>query len=60
MFKVGDIVVTNKNDLLGKPMQIICVSKELRICMCQYEIDGIVYQEDFSFDELTIIIDKED
>lgn len=60
LFRKGDIVVTNREDMLGIPMTVIHLSNELRLCECEYWIDGQVFWEDFRFDELTAVIEVED
>lgn len=60
MFKKGDIVVTNVEDMLGIPMTVIDFSNELQLCECEYWVGGVVFWEEFSFDELTVIVEAED
>ena len=59
MFKKGDIVVTNREDMLGIPMTVIHFSNELRLCECEYWYLGVVFWEEFRFDELAVIIEAE-
>lgn len=60
MFNRGDIVVTNREDMLGIPMVITHLSNELHLCECEYWIDDELFEEDFRFDELTVIVEAED
>ena len=60
LFRKGDIVVTNREDMLGIPMTVIHLSNELRLCECEYWVDDQVFWEDFKFDELTVIVEAED
>lgn len=59
MFKKGDIVVTNREDMLGIPMTVVHLSNELQLCECEYWVGDQVFWEDFKFDELTVIVEAE-
>ena len=61
MFKKGDIVITNREDMLGIPMVITHLSDKLKICECEYWVDDkALFSEEFRFDELTVIVEAED
>lgn len=60
MFKKGDIVVTNREDMLGIPMTVVNFSNELRLCECEYWVGDVVFWEEFCFNELTVIMEAED
>ena len=60
MFKKGDIVIADIEDMSGIPMTVVDFSNTLRICACEYWIDDTVFWEEFSFDKLTVIVEVED
>jgi uncharacterized protein YodC (DUF2158 family) len=61
LFKKGDVVVTNREDMLGIPMVVTDFSNELRVCECEYWLDNeSLSTEDFRFDELTVVMEAED
>lgn len=60
MFNKGDIVVTNRKDMLGISMIVVNFSNELQLCECEYWVGGEVFWEEFNFDELTVIMEVED
>ena len=60
LFRRGDIVVSNRKDLLGIPMTVVHLSNELRVCECEYDMDGEMYCEILSFDILTVLVEAED
>ena len=60
LFNRGDIVITNREDMLGIPMIITHLSNELRICECEYWYEDVLFEEEFRFDELTVIMEAED
>lgn len=61
LFKKGDIVVTDREDMLGVSMVITHLSNELKLCECEYWVDDTtLFSEEFRFDELTVIVEAED
>ena len=61
LFKRGDVVVTDREDMLGVPMVITHLSNELKLCECEYWVDDTaLFSEEFRFDELTVIVEAED
>ena len=61
LFKKGDVVITNREDMLGIPMVVIDLSNELRVCECEYWWGNeVLFTEEFRFDELTVIVEAED
>jgi uncharacterized protein YodC (DUF2158 family) len=60
LFKRGDVVVTNREDMLGIPMVVTDLSNELRVCECEYWYGNeTLFTEEFRFDELTVIVEAE-
>ena len=59
-FRKGDVVVTDREDMLGIPMTVVDFSNKLRLCECEYWVDDRVFWEEFRFDELTVIVEVED
>ena len=60
LFNKGDIVVTDREDMLGIPMVVTRLSNELKVCECEFWYLDILCCEEFSFNELTVIVEAED